>query len=397
MPTTVRHVDLARVGTIYPHGADGAFELTREILQDLVDTQAATPKYVVPITLGHWPAPGEEAHGRVENFSLEGDVLYGDFVGVPDDTAEKLREGRYPGRSIAFAADANISGNTYPHAMIHVALLGAEQPAVAELEPLFELFASDGIGRDLIAAAWSTVKPSAPLYPISLAGTSPATPQDQEPSMDKEQMLLRVLGVEDGASDEDIQKAYDSYVEAAEKAANAPAEEEEPVEDPEEAQAAVEANAELTEQVATLQAQVAQMKAEAEAKVASEAIAAAVKAKRVTDGGAKKLDAIYASAGMAALNLAIEALPVGLPQGEKGSAMIAASQANNGHGIDFAAFMPSDDEVREQEAKTGRRFDLTARSTKALVAASRAHPETPMHILRSIRADYVANQAKKEN
>ena len=79
---------------------------------------------------------GDPALGWVEDLRVEGDKLVAKFAGVPDVVHEAIREGRYRRISAELYFNVRHEGQEIGKVLKAVALLGADLPAVTNLEDL---------------------------------------------------------------------------------------------------------------------------------------------------------------------------------------------------------------------------------------------------------------------
>ena len=97
----------------------------------------------VPLKFGHNDeqpmTDGKPAIGWVSRVWREGKKLFGDFSNVPTKVAEAIKNHLYKFVSIELLRDAERDGVTYPSVLDAVALLGADPPAVRDLESLSAL------------------------------------------------------------------------------------------------------------------------------------------------------------------------------------------------------------------------------------------------------------------
>lgn len=94
--------------------------------------------FAIPIKLGHNKRVGEPAFGYAENvrMSEDGNTLLADFMDVPLEIVDAIKEKRYNTVSVEVWPSVTFDGKTYPNVLGGVALLGAEWPAVKGLKPL---------------------------------------------------------------------------------------------------------------------------------------------------------------------------------------------------------------------------------------------------------------------
>jgi hypothetical protein len=150
---TVANVEIFATGT---HNGD---VYTKDDLDTLVDSfYALKDELKVPVKLGHtsdeWNAElakkigvpkeiidGEEGQGSIalgwlDNVRRKGSKLIADLKQVPEKVAEWIESGLYKAVSCEIWADYKSGDKTYPYALCGLALLGAELPAVRNIEGL---------------------------------------------------------------------------------------------------------------------------------------------------------------------------------------------------------------------------------------------------------------------
>jgi len=99
--------------------------------------KAISKKMHIPQELIHGEnGNGALAFGWCDNLRREGKLLKADFVGVPEPVADLIKSGLYKKVSCEIAIDFKDRGNNYPFVLTGVALLGAELPAVRDIEGL---------------------------------------------------------------------------------------------------------------------------------------------------------------------------------------------------------------------------------------------------------------------
>ena len=92
-----------------------------------------------PLKLGYDKKPGARAFGWVQNPRRVGDRLIADFVDIPKEIYETIRQRGYDAVSCELYWNLERGGRTFARVLKAVALLGAEIPAVAGLRPLREV------------------------------------------------------------------------------------------------------------------------------------------------------------------------------------------------------------------------------------------------------------------
>jgi hypothetical protein len=97
----------------------------------------------VPLKLGHSDeqpiTDGQPALGWVQRLWRQGRRLMADFTGLPSAVYNSIRNGLHKYVSIELLRDAEFQGKKYPAVLDAVALLGADIPAVANLDDLQRL------------------------------------------------------------------------------------------------------------------------------------------------------------------------------------------------------------------------------------------------------------------
>jgi hypothetical protein len=150
---TVENVEIFAAGT---HNGD---VYTKDDLDTLVDSfYALKSELKVPVKLGHTsdefnkelakkigvPAEiveGEDGQGSIalgwlDNVRRKGSKLIADLKQVPEKVAEWIESGLYKAVSCEIWANYKSGDHTYPYALCGLALLGAELPAVRNIEGL---------------------------------------------------------------------------------------------------------------------------------------------------------------------------------------------------------------------------------------------------------------------
>lgn len=158
---TVERVPLIRVGTW--SASTGEASITLEDLKNIVAAYESGDLDPAVIKIGHtdprfenpdWD--GEPAYGQVTNLELDedekGGTLYGDYVNVPVELAEKL-DSAYPFRSaeidwgVELLDETGAVTATYPAVLTGLALLGRSAPAVKGLGTVHSGFRAKRTGE----------------------------------------------------------------------------------------------------------------------------------------------------------------------------------------------------------------------------------------------------------
>jgi hypothetical protein len=140
---TLEHRPLLMVGTW--NASTGTEAITEKDLQDIVAASTSGVLDDPIIKLGHTDPrfesrleDGSPAYGRITNLSIEGGVLYGDYIHVPAELADSL-DSAYPHSSVELARGVVLrdqEGNVvheFACVLTANALLGATAPAVKGL------------------------------------------------------------------------------------------------------------------------------------------------------------------------------------------------------------------------------------------------------------------------
>lgn len=112
---------------------------TTKDLDDIVEAFARVG-FRPPIKLGHAEKSGDPAFGWVASIKRLGDRLVADFVDLPKEVFQAIKQKRFNAVSSEIFFNLERGGQKFRRALKAVALLGAEIPAVAGLKPLSECF-----------------------------------------------------------------------------------------------------------------------------------------------------------------------------------------------------------------------------------------------------------------
>jgi len=321
---TVQGVEIARVQTVYASGSDGEpFTITREILASVAEAHSRLENHVVPIAKGHWFADDAPALGRLENLRVVGDSLLADFVNVPESTAEEIRAGQYPNRSIGLIGCGEIAGEIIPWHLDHLALLGAAQPAVAGMTPLYELFSAE---RGDIAPVLALSRGN-PIRRERLGTHS--NPEGEPMSAPKD--IREALGLSEDASDKDVLAKVAMLREASEKAPENPEGGDEVEVDEAEVEAEAEQVAVLASkqaaEILNLQAETKRLRTREEERDRVDVVRAARDAGKLVEAEEAQWLKFGKDYGTDALKEAIGHLGQALPDGERGTSSTRLSKA----------------------------------------------------------------------
>lgn len=148
---SIADVEIVKVGDWKPTEGDGA--VNPEMLAAIVQASKDPKVPGAPIKLGHYDKrfDGNPAFGWVKNLRLgkNGTSIYGDLVDIPYKLARMIPD-YYQRRSAEILPGYKTSdGTVHPARLSALALLGAEEPAIGDLE---------AIGR--LAFSASTPEPS---------------------------------------------------------------------------------------------------------------------------------------------------------------------------------------------------------------------------------------------
>jgi len=152
-------VELARTGKF--DASTGSVTLTTQDFDDMAEAyKQLKGKVDIPIKLGHDDAQavlsdsGLPAAGWVENVRRSGDKLVADLINIPEPVYKLMESGALRKRSIEAIRNYTLAGTKWKFALVGLALLGAELPAVDSLEDIAALYAS---GRVVLASDDSDV------------------------------------------------------------------------------------------------------------------------------------------------------------------------------------------------------------------------------------------------
>jgi hypothetical protein len=126
---------------VFMVGTHNGLEFTQGDLDNMVsafnDLNLASR---VPLKLGHNDeqpvTDGQPALGWVSKIWTEGGKLFADFVNMPTVVFNAIKQGLYKHVSVELLQNMSRSGSEYPWVLDAVALLGADIPAVRELNDL---------------------------------------------------------------------------------------------------------------------------------------------------------------------------------------------------------------------------------------------------------------------
>jgi hypothetical protein len=107
-------------------------------VKDIDDMIAAFDEagFAVPLKVGHAERSGDPAHGWIEKIYRKGELLLADIADVPQALYEMIKDRQYDAVSSEIFFNLERNGKRFRRVLKAVAVLGAETPAVADLEPL---------------------------------------------------------------------------------------------------------------------------------------------------------------------------------------------------------------------------------------------------------------------
>lgn len=151
-------------------------EKTVKSIVENTNDAIASQGHTVALWLGHDEKgsakinSGDPAVGWVENLKIKSKAMLADFTNIPERVYDWIEAGLYRRVSIGYMQNVKIGKKKYSKVLTHVALLGAETPAVSTSSDLLALF---GIEEDGIEVMTWDVD----------AGDD--TPENRETDMDK--------------------------------------------------------------------------------------------------------------------------------------------------------------------------------------------------------------------
>jgi len=132
----IKKVPYIRVGTFQPSNQEGQVEYTLDDLKHLAEVY--NPEYhTATVNVDH--KPEGKSIGYIKKLHLEGNSLYADLAGVPQEVINDLSEKRY--LRVSPEIYINLDGmGKYPKGL---AFLGQKAPAIKGMKPLVELSEDD--------------------------------------------------------------------------------------------------------------------------------------------------------------------------------------------------------------------------------------------------------------
>ena len=128
---------------IFSEGTWNGNKITPEILKNIVDAFAKTKDFLKPVLkLGHnneqeiLKRDGLPAAGWVTDVRIKGRKLIADFSDIPEKIFKLIKNKRYRKVSVEIFSGYSFEGNEFPHILGAVALLGADIPAVQNLNDI---------------------------------------------------------------------------------------------------------------------------------------------------------------------------------------------------------------------------------------------------------------------
>lgn len=148
MPQTIKDREIFAVGSWRP-SSGGTVKVDTAMLDRMADNyrvlSSKIPGFQIPLKLGHSSVVGDPAWGWVENVRRSGNKLVGDFVNLPDQLFDMIKDRRYNSVSSEIFVALPHEGTVYKDVLRAVAILGSEWPAVKGLTPLsVGMFAAEG-------------------------------------------------------------------------------------------------------------------------------------------------------------------------------------------------------------------------------------------------------------
>jgi hypothetical protein len=135
---------------IFSTGEWNGEKFSQEHLNDLVKNFEATKSGVRPyLKLGHdkdqklLQKDGLPAAGWVDKIYLKGDKLVADFVDIPKKVFQLIKAGAYKKVSCEMFFNVKIKEQKFAHLLTAVSLLGADTPAVMNLNDIHALYFGD--------------------------------------------------------------------------------------------------------------------------------------------------------------------------------------------------------------------------------------------------------------
>lgn len=122
---------------IFSVGVHNGDKYTEADLEEMVRAFDALD-FKPAIKLGHSKDIGAPAFGYIDNLRKIGGKLVADFIDLPKEIYQAIKEKRYGRVSAEVFWNLKRAGKNYSRAISAVALLGQEIPAVAGLKPLYE-------------------------------------------------------------------------------------------------------------------------------------------------------------------------------------------------------------------------------------------------------------------
>lgn len=139
-------VDLPGV-ELFAVGTWNGDEYTEKDLDEMVEAATALP-VDRPVFIGHdhkVTHDGQPAVGWIENLRREGEKLLGDVMRMPAKLKDLMDAGAFRKRSAEIYWNyKDQDGNVWPRVFKGLALLGADMPAVSNLEDVLALYAGEG-------------------------------------------------------------------------------------------------------------------------------------------------------------------------------------------------------------------------------------------------------------
>ena len=134
---------------------------------------------------------GDPAVGWVEKLKVKSKAIWADFTKIPEKFHDWIEAGLYRRVSIGYMQNVKIGKKKYSKVLTHVALLGAETPAVSTSSDLLKLFGTEQDGIEVMT--WDI-------------DAEEQEPENKEPEMDEK---LKALESDNAQLQADIQAEQD--------------------------------------------------------------------------------------------------------------------------------------------------------------------------------------------
>ncbi len=148
-----RKDNVVKEAEIFAVGTWNGFKFTREDLESIVEAFSTLSEFhKVPLKLGHNKeqkvTDGQPALGWVDDVWIRGKKLMARFVDVPEIVIKAIEKKLYRSVSVELLQGVKFKGKKFSNVLDAVALLGAEIPAVGNLEDLRNLMQRSNLGAE---------------------------------------------------------------------------------------------------------------------------------------------------------------------------------------------------------------------------------------------------------